>query len=87
MWKKKLKKIVRKLVHGWNGHLEIFSRPQVTENSRQHPEHLLLRTDILQSLGAPDTLGSFSNNDRNGDTKTSFNKCISCANSNTTTPT
>ena len=29
----------------WNGHLEIFSRPQVTENSRQH---LPLRTDILQ---------------------------------------
>ena len=28
-----------------NGHLEIFSRPQVMENSRQY---LLLRTDILQ---------------------------------------
>ena len=39
----------------------------MTENSRQHPEHLLLRTDILQSLGAPDTLGSLSNNDGGGD--------------------
>ena len=28
-----------------NGHLEIFSRPQVIENSRQY---LLLQTDILQ---------------------------------------
>ena len=27
-----------------NGHLEIFSLPQITENSRQH---LLLRTDIF----------------------------------------
>ena len=34
-----------KNVHDWNGHLEIFSRPEVTENSRQH---LLLRTNILQ---------------------------------------
>ena len=31
--------------HEWNCHLEIFSRPQVIENSRQY---LLLRTDILQ---------------------------------------
>ena len=29
----------------WNGHLEIFSRPQVIENPRQY---LLRRTDILQ---------------------------------------
>ena len=28
-----------------NGHLEIFDRPQVIENSKQY---LLLRTDILQ---------------------------------------
>ena len=32
-------------MHEWNGHLEIFSRPQVIENSTQY---LLLRTDILQ---------------------------------------
>ena len=31
--------------HEWNCHLEIFSRPQVIENSKQY---LLLRTDILQ---------------------------------------
>ena len=34
-----------KIVHEWNVHLEIFSRPQAKENSRQY---LLLRTDILQ---------------------------------------
>ena len=34
-----------KTVHEWNCHLEIFSRAQVIENSREHP---LLRTDILQ---------------------------------------
>ena len=36
----------------WNGHLEIFSRPQAEENSRQH---LLLRVDILQKtvVGCP----------------------------------
>ena len=34
-----------KIVHEWNGHLEIFSRPQVIENSRQY---LLLQTDILK---------------------------------------
>ena len=42
-----------KIVHEWNGHLEIFSRPQVIENSGQY---LLLRKDITQktvSLGAP----------------------------------
>ena len=32
---------------------EIFNLPQATENSRQF---LLLRTDILQSLGAADEL-------------------------------
>ena len=31
--------------HEWNCHIEIFSRPQVIENSKQY---LLLRTDILQ---------------------------------------
>ena len=42
-----------KIVHEWNGNVEIFSRPQVIENSGQY---LLFRTDILrkQSLGAPD---------------------------------
>ena len=36
----------------WNGHLEIFSRPQAEENSRQH---LLLRVDSLQKtvVGCP----------------------------------
>ena len=34
-----------KIVHEWNGQLEIFSRPQVVENSRQY---LLLRTEILK---------------------------------------
>ena len=34
-----------KFVREWNGHLEIFSLPQVIENSRQY---LLLQTDILQ---------------------------------------
>ena len=32
-----------KIVHEWNGDPEIFSRPQVRENSRQY---LLLATDI-----------------------------------------
>ena len=53
LWKIKLRKIVgnlfdikaSKIVHERNGHLELFSRPQITENSRQY---LLLRTDILQ---------------------------------------
>ena len=51
MWKIKLKKNVRnlleasKFVHERNVHLEIFSLPQVIENSRQY---LVLRTDILQ---------------------------------------
>ena len=40
-----------KIVHGWNGHLEIFC--QVKETSRQN---LLLRTDILQKtvVGCPE---------------------------------
>ena len=39
-------------VREWNGHLEIFSLPQVIENCRQF---LLLRTDILQKtvVGCP----------------------------------
>ena len=43
---------ITKIVHEWNGHLEIFSLPQAIENSRQF---LLLRTDILQKtvLGCP----------------------------------
>ena len=46
MWKIKLQKIE------WNGHLEMFNRPQAKENSRQS---LLLRTDILQKtvVGCP----------------------------------
>ena len=62
MWKIKIQKVkgnllekLRKLyVHKRNGHLEIFSRPQVIENSRQY---LLLRRDIhrKRSLGAPGT--------------------------------
>ena len=46
------------IVHEWNGHLEIFSRPQVIENSRQY---LLLRTDILQKtvVGCPWLLAVF----------------------------
>ena len=58
MWKIKLQKIAgkpSKIVLEWNGYLEIFSRPQAIENSRQY---LLLRKDNLfykkQSLGAPD---------------------------------
>ena len=35
------------LVPEWNGHLKIFSRPFLIENSRQH---LPLRTDILQTV-------------------------------------
>ena len=31
--------------HEWNSHLEMFSGPEVRENSRQY---LLLRTEILQ---------------------------------------
>ena len=50
----KLQKIVGnllyKIIHEQNGHLEIFRRPELTENCRQY---LHLRTDILQSLGAP----------------------------------
>ena len=52
----RLQKIVRnffsKIVPEWNTCLEIFSRIQVIENSRQY---LLLRTDILQKtvVGCP----------------------------------
>ena len=37
----------------WNGHLEVFSRPQTIENSRQYLvlEQIFYRK---QSLGAPD---------------------------------
>ena len=49
-WGVKCEKL--KIVHEWNGHIEIFSRPQIIENSRQY---LLLRTDILQKtvVGCP----------------------------------
>ena len=63
MWKIKIQKVkgnlldkLRKLyVHKRNGHLEIFSRPQVIENSRQY---FLLRRDIHRKkyLGAPGTI-------------------------------
>ena len=36
---------LRKIVHEWNGHLEILSLPETIDNSRQF---LLLRTDISQ---------------------------------------
>ena len=41
-----------RIFHEWNGHLEIFSRRQIIENSRQY---LLLRTDISQKtvVGSP----------------------------------
>ena len=35
-----------KIVHEWNGHLEIFSLPQALKSSRQF---LLLRTDFTDS--------------------------------------
>ena len=38
-----------KIVHKWNGHLEIFNLPQAIENVRQF---VLLRTDILQKTVA-----------------------------------
>ena len=47
MGKIKLQKIVADLLDEWYGHIEIFSRPQIIENSRQY---LLLRTDILQKI-------------------------------------
>jgi len=58
MWKIKRHKIVGNLLdklrklYRWNGHLEILSRPQVIENSRQH---LRLRTDSLHKtiVGCP----------------------------------
>ena len=47
-----LDKLRRLYMHEWNDHLEIFSCPQVIENSSQH---LFLRTDILQKkvVGCP----------------------------------
>ena len=47
-----LKKKASKIVHEWNIHPEIFSHPQVIENSRQY---LLLRKDILPKtvVGCP----------------------------------
>ena len=46
-----------KIVHDWNDHLKILSRPYLMENSRQY---LLLRKDILGKLvvtsGAPSGL-------------------------------
>ena len=36
---------VTKIVHEWNSHLEIFSRPRVIEN--QCRQYLLLRTDLF----------------------------------------
>ena len=44
--------ILELTVHEWNGHLEIFSRPQVIEIFRLY---LLPRTDILQKtvVGCP----------------------------------
>ena len=37
-----LYKLRKKIVHGWNGHVESFSHPQLKENFWQY---LLLRTD------------------------------------------
>ena len=39
----------KNIVHEWDGLLEIFSCPQVIENSRQYS---LLRTDILKKTGS-----------------------------------
>ena len=52
MYKLSVRKYASKIVHEWNGNLEIFSRPQVIENSRQY---LLLRTASLQKtvVGCP----------------------------------
>ena len=58
MGKIALQKVVRnslrnlRIVREWNGHLEIFCRPQVIENSRQY---LLLRKDNLHKtfVGCP----------------------------------
>ena len=53
--KKNLREFVRqasKIVHQWNGHLEIFSPPEAIENSGQF---LFLRTDIFYKtvVGCP----------------------------------
>ena len=39
---------VSKIVREWNGYREIFSRPQVTENSRQY---LLLGAPVYSGSG------------------------------------
>ena len=39
-------RLVSNIIYEWNGHLEICSRPQAIDNSRQY---LLLRTDVLQN--------------------------------------
>ena len=56
--KMELQKIIENLLdklrnYQWNGHLEIFSCPQVIENSKQY---LLVQTDILQKtvVGCPE---------------------------------
>ena len=50
---------VSEIVQEWNGHLEIFSRSQATQNSRHF---ILLWTDILQKtiVGCPLILLSFA---------------------------
>ena len=49
---KKASELLNNRRQGTCSHLEIFSRPQIIENSRQY---LLLRTDILQKtvVGCP----------------------------------
>ena len=44
-WEKRSGDEVAKIVHEWNGHIEIFSLPQSIEN---YTQFLLLRTDIMQ---------------------------------------
>ena len=45
--------LASKIVHEWKGQVKFFSRPQITENSRQY---LLLQIIYRkQSLGVPDT--------------------------------
>ena len=62
MGKIQLQKIVgnllaSKIVHEWNGHLQIFSLPEAIENSKQFyfSEQIFHRK---QSLGAPDMMVS-----------------------------
>ena len=54
--KLKFKNFIRrasKIVHEWNGHLEVFSRPQVIENSRQYSLLRSMRYFKGNSLGCP----------------------------------